>query len=98
MKWLVQLLWDPVTALDLTDSKGSVDHGKAIGLLAFSVFVALIVWGRLPPLGHTIALLSAVFGSRVFIGFLKSRTVSVTESIQSKIEYTDPNDRGISDG
>lgn len=76
MKWLWLLARDPLAAFDLEDANGGPDHGKLAGFMAFWVFVILIWLDRVPPLGHTIVMFSAAFGSRAFMAFLRSRTVT----------------------
>lgn len=81
MKWLVLLLWDPVMALDFCDAKtGRMDHGKLVAFLMFWGFYVLILLGKLPPLGHTITLCAAGFGALTFRTFLRSKTVTDTET------------------
>ena len=93
VRWLFATFWLPVAdAFDLVDNAGQVDHGKAAGFLAFWVFVWLVVVDRLPPLGHTIVMFSAMFGSRVFIAFLKSRTVTATETVVENHQITERRD------
>ena len=84
MKWLWQLLWDPVAALDLCDNTGAIDHGKIIGFFTFlTVFGAVLLYvvnvGKLIPLGHTIALISTAYGWAGWRMFLKSRAVQVRQ-------------------
>lgn len=73
--WLA-LLW----AFDLVDPKGNPDHGKLAGYTAFWVFVALIWLGREPSLGLAITLIAAAFGPRMFVAFLKSKSVTASEA------------------
>lgn len=84
MKWLLLLLWDPVAALDLDDAEGRVDHGKMIGwVMAWAILATLLATGgKIPSLGHTITLLAAAQGTRTFIAFLKSKTVTVEGTMQ----------------
>jgi len=82
MKWLWLVFWDPILAFDLRDEHGEPDHGKITGfVMAWAILIALL-WtgGRIPSLGHTITLLAAAMGSRVFIAFLRSRTVTVQQT------------------
>lgn len=81
MKWFLWLLWDPMYALDLKDDKGCPDHGKIVGwVMAWALLGALLATnGRVPSLGHTIALLAAAQGSRVFVAFLKYKTATAHE-------------------
>jgi hypothetical protein len=81
LKWILLLLWNPVKALDLCDNKGSPDHGKIIGwIMAWAVLISLLITsGKVPSLGHTIALLAAAQGTRVFVAFLKYKTVTAHE-------------------
>jgi len=87
MKWLLVLLWDPVTALDLVGPDGAVDHSKVIGLFTFgTILAAIMLWvlgiGQLIPLGHTIALISTAYGWIGWRTFLKSRAATATEERQ----------------
>lgn len=79
MKWLLWVLWNPLEALDLLDRKGNPDHGKLIGLVGFVAIYLTIFLDRLPPLGHTIALLSVIFGWAGWRTFLASKTVTASE-------------------
>ena len=85
LPWLLQLLWDPPTALDLRDSCGDIDHGKVIGFVGFLAMYVLIWFGILPSIGHTIALLSAIFGWAAWRTFLASRTVTSTEEVTREV-------------
>jgi hypothetical protein len=89
MKWLWLLLWDPITAFDLGDDCGQIDHGKVIGFVGFwAILISLFVsGGKVPTLGHTISLLSAVFGSRYWLAFLKSKAAIAREETQ-RLEIT----------
>ena len=92
LDWVLGQLWSPIVrALDLVDRQGEHDHGKIIGLLFAGAILGILVWtdGRVPSLGHTIALLAAAFGSRVFIAFLRSRTVTSQETVQTVREITE---------
>ena len=86
LPWLLLLLWDPPRALDLLDRKGAVDHGKVIGFVTFLLMYALIPFGLLPSIGHTIALLSAGFGWASWRTFLASRTVTSTEVVTREVK------------
>lgn len=66
--------------LDLHDAAGKIDHGKLVQDATLGVFLVLACMGRLPSVGHTIALLSASFGIRGWLGFLRSRTVTASET------------------
>lgn len=88
--WL-KLLW----AFDLIDNAGQPDHGKLAGFVAFWTFIALIVVGKLPSVGHTIVLFSAAFGPRMFIAFLKNRTVTATESTVRTITHRRDSAQGV---
>lgn len=80
--WILRVLWDTDDVLDLKDDEGKPDHGKSVGLLAFLCFVALIAVGIIPPsIGIVIVLIAAIFGQRVFIAFLRSRTVTSNEQV-----------------
>jgi hypothetical protein len=79
VKWLLWLLWDPLSALDLRATTGKPDYAKVVGFFGFIVFIGLILAGFLPPLGHTIALLSVLFGWVGWRTFLKSRAATATE-------------------
>lgn len=79
MRWLLWVLWNPLDALDLRGADGKPDHGKVIGFLGFLAIYLTIFLGLLPPLGHTIALLSVIFGWAGWRSFLKSRTALATE-------------------
>lgn len=82
-----------VVALDMVDSKGEPDHGKIMGFVFFCVVVTLKVLGISFTLGELIVLASCIFGARVFIALLKSRTVTSTESIiLSEIRRPSPYD------
>lgn len=80
MKFLWLVFWDPARAFDWSDAEGSIDHGK-VGtfLFAWAVLVSFVVFNRLLPLGHTIAIMAALFGSRTFIAFLKSKAATAEE-------------------
>lgn len=82
MRFLLWLLWDPLGALDLRGSDGKPDHGKLIGLVGFVAIYLTIFLNKLPPLGHTIALLSVIFGWAGWRTFLKTRTVTAREERQ----------------
>lgn len=87
--WLLRHTWCPIVrALDLLDREGQHDHGKIIGLLfASAILVTLALTdGRVPSVGHTIALLAAAFGPRIFIAFLRSRTVTSQEILTTTRE------------
>lgn len=92
MKWFLLLLWDPVKAMDLQDVWGRPDHGKIAGwVMAWAILICLLyTGGEIPSLGHTIALLAAAQGARVFIAFLKSRTVTAQETVTRPVNQPDP--------
>jgi hypothetical protein len=87
MKWLVTLLWHgPDKALDWYGPDGKIDHGKAfadIVVFVLLVVVAVVAARKLefPPLGWGVVLIAGAMGTRVFIAFLKSRTVTSTEQL-----------------
>lgn len=82
MKFLWLLLWNPVEALDWSDGHGHNDHGKVVsGLVIFAIL--LMLWfskGLVPSLGHTITLVSGAFGARVWLAFLRSRSVTLART------------------
>ena len=87
MKWLIQLLWNPVAALDLEDAAGDIDHGKIIGLFTFVIvlsvlFLYVVRKGELLPLGHTIALISTAYGWAGWRAFLASKAATARESVK----------------
>jgi hypothetical protein len=86
LPWLLELLWDPPTALDLRDRHGKIDHGKVIGFVGFLLMYLLIWFGLLPSIGHTIALLSAIFGWAAWRVFLASRTVTSAETVTREVK------------
>lgn len=84
MKFLWQLFWDPVVALDLRGADGRPDHGKIVGFWTFSsmlavLFLYVVGWGKLLPLGHTIALISTAYGWVGWRTFLKSKAATAHE-------------------
>lgn len=82
MKWLLWVLWNPLEALDLLDKQGKPDHGKVIGFMGFLALYVTIFLRLLPPLGHTIALLSVIFGWAGWRTFLASKSVTASEERQ----------------
>lgn len=82
MKWFLLILWDPLRALDLRDRDGNPDHSKVAGFFGFLAIYLTIFLDKLPPLGHTVALLSVIFGWVGWRTFLKSRTVTASETRQ----------------
>ena len=96
MKWFWWALWHPLAAFDLIDPRGKPDHGKVMGWIGFWTFIVLILIDKLPSLGHTIALLAAVYGSRVFVAFLRSRAVTAHEErTVSQVTVRRDTDRGM---
>jgi len=96
MKWLLRLLVDPADALDWTDEHGRIDHGKVMAdlvilALLFAVIRVSVLANAFPPIAWGITLIAGAMGSRVFIAFLRSRTVTSTETL------TDPLTRNIND-
>lgn len=103
MRWnpldaVFTLVWLPIVrAFDLRDAGGEVDHGKAAGFLAFWAFIVLIAVGKVvATLGVVITLCASMFGSRVFVAFLRSRSVTVaaTESHSTIITERRDAERG----
>lgn len=91
--WILKAAWNPPKYLDLMDEKtGRPDHAKVVGVYAFTVFVGLILLRLLPSVGHTIALLSVVFGWLGWRTFLASRTVTSHEAVTR--DDTPPLERG----
>jgi hypothetical protein len=86
LPWLLQLVWDPPTALDMRDRRGRVDHGKVIGFVGFLAMYILIWFGLLPSIGHTIALLSAIFGWAAWRTFLASKAVTSSETVTRDVK------------
>ncbi len=91
MKWLWQLIWDPVAALDLVDEVGEIDHGKIIGFFSFAsilavLFLYVVGIGKLLPLGHTIALISTAYGWASWRVFLKARSALVEQKQDAVVE------------
>jgi hypothetical protein len=89
VKWILQLLWNPVEALDLSDKDGKVDHGKIIGFFSFILMLGVVALyvvrrGELIPLGHTIALISASFGWTGWRAFLASKAATATEKFDRR--------------
>ncbi len=83
--WAVRVVVHPDEELDMKDKEGRPDHAKIVGLFAFTVFIVLILMGKTPPLGHTIALLSVIFGWIGWRAFLASRTATSHETIETKL-------------
>lgn len=83
MKWILWLLWDPLAALDLNDANGRPDHGKVAGFFFAGAFIGLIVFSKLPTLGHTIAIIACGFGSIMFRTFLKAKGESTFAVMQA---------------
>lgn len=91
MKRQVNYLWlwlryGPHVALDWLDAHGAIDHGKAaadlvIAALTTTDCIVSITKGQFIPAGHIITLIAGAMGSRVFIAFLRSRTVTSTEAV-----------------
>lgn len=79
--WIIKAAWDPPKYLDLLGADGRPDHGKVVGVYAFTVFILLILIGKLPSLGHTVALLSVVFGWVAWRAYLKRYSSSSNETI-----------------
>jgi len=84
VKFLWQLFWDPVGALDLYGESGRVDHGKIIGFFTFLTMLLTILLyvlgiGKLIPLGHTVALISTAYGWASWRAFLKSKAAVAKE-------------------
>lgn len=84
MKWLLSLLWNPIAALDMGGSDGRPSHKKIMGFFAFMVFIGLILIDKLPPLGHTIALISASFGLTAWLYFLASKAATSRERLEQR--------------
>lgn len=98
MKWLLQLLWNPVAALDLEDSAGDIDHAKIIGLFTFVTILAVLFLyvvgkGELLPLGHTIALISTAYGWAGWRAFLASKAATSREKLERKDMNKDVEER-----
>lgn len=80
--WVLRLVWNPVTALDLVDSHGQPDHGKVIPVAV--VAVALVLHGIGNPLGvlELVVMVSAAYGYGAWRTFLRSRVVTGTVQVQ----------------
>jgi hypothetical protein len=88
--WL-GFLW----AFDLLDPKGAPDFGKWAVCAVLVVYMTLLVWRgptALPSLGHTITILSAAFGSRMFLAFLKAKAATSEERITWTAKAASPGD------
>lgn len=79
--WIVKAVFNPPKYLDLLAPDGRPDHGKVVGVYAFTVFIGLVLLDKLPPLGHTVALLSVVFGWVAWRAYLKRHQSSSSETI-----------------
>lgn len=105
MKWLWWLATDAARAFDWYDDTGvTIDHGKVVADWVIACLLAAVVSTAVrtavfPPVGIVIALIAGAMGSRVFIAFLRSRTVTehdsvaLTEPIARDIDV-DPNADG----
>lgn len=81
MKWMWEIIWNPVEAFDLVDKNGEPDHGKIMGFCAFVVFVAAnFGYAILPSATLCIIFLAAMFGPRMFYKFLERSSVNASES------------------
>lgn len=96
--WLVQLLYNPVDALDLRDKRDVVDHGKVMGFFIFLCLMALIFAGKLPSLGHTLIIVAAAYGFNMFREFLKTKSVSYQQTVNESIMHTIAEKRDTSTG
>lgn len=88
--WL-WLRYGPHVALDWLDEHGAIDHGKAAADLVIAALTATdcvvsITVRQFVPVGHIITLIAGAMGSRVFIAFLRSRTVTSHEELESPIQ------------
>lgn len=81
LPWVARVVWDTDKELDLVDDKGNPDHGKALTTIVILWVLILVTIGRTPVVGLVVTLLAAAFGARVFIAFLRSKTVTSTEQV-----------------
>lgn len=66
---------------DLLDKHGHTDHGKMMGFVFFWTIVTFKAFGVSFSLGELMILGSMIYGARMFMAFLRSRTVTSAESI-----------------
>lgn len=87
--WILRVVIYPDRELDLLDHEGNPDHAKIMGYYAFTVFIALVLFNRLPSLGWGILLCSVVFGWIGMRTFLNSRIARI--DIQETYERNEGN-------
>lgn len=86
----VDVLRNPWTSLDLEDAKGKRDHGKVVGLFFVTAVLVLRAAGITFGVWELIVLTAGVFGSRMFLAFLKNRSSNLvlTESRAETVTRT----------
>ena len=60
--WLVRVVLYPDVELDLVDKQGKPDHAKIMGYYAFTNFMVLAWFGKMPDLGVVIVLNAVIYG------------------------------------
>lgn len=90
MKWIALLLWNPPDALDWYGKDGKIVNSKvASDLVVFALVTAVMIvtirTSQLPPVAWGIVLIAGAMGARVFMAFLRSKTVTSAETVT--LEY-----------
>lgn len=93
MRWLLLLLYDPATALDLWDMsrKDKLDHSKVVGIFAFMSLYAvgwyqLLVLERPMTTAEWIILGTLSFGWPAWRTFLRARIARIELEEETKRE------------
>jgi len=80
--WPIKPLYWVYFALDWIDSREQPDHGKVQVDLVIWTALAFHYVGKPLSLGAMMILISASFGSRIWLAFLKSRVVTSVETVK----------------